>query len=80
MISFSLGSGVLFRLASRDFPGAHYGIGFAASVINFVLSIIVGAATYYMIDDNGFIKSISLNMFSQEEDQEIKVITKFNTL
>ena len=59
-IAFLLGATILYQLTSRDFPGSYYGIGFIASILNSLLSIIILLGVYFLIDAFGTTRSFSI--------------------
>lgn len=60
MIAMSLGAGILYRLTEMDFKNSYYGVGFIATVLNFLFCGAAAAGTFYMIDRNGFMVRINL--------------------
>ena len=77
LIAFGLGLGVLYRLTARDFPGSYYGIGLIACIISWILSLLVLAGTFFLIDRNGSTRSFSIlgepaELKKQNELEEIR--------
>jgi hypothetical protein len=69
MIAMSLGAGILYRLTQQDFQNSYYGVGFIATVLNFIFCGIAAAGTYFMIDRNGFIITIRVPYLHQDKDE-----------
>ena len=69
MIAMSLGAGILYRLTQQDFQSSYYGVGFIATVLNFIFCGIAAVGTYYMIDRNGFIITIKVPFMNQGKEE-----------
>ena len=62
MISFSIGSAVIYRIVLPRSETAAYGVGFVFTVLNWLLDLIMVPAVYSMISNDGqLLKTPSFN-------------------